>query len=70
MAQKTLVHRGYHGSINVNNNDYTLHGRILFIDEEITYTGESFAELEANFQQCVEKHIGNCLDKGEQPPFP
>jgi hypothetical protein len=53
------MHKGYHGTIKVNTKDYSLFGKILFIDEEITYTGQSF----------VENHIQLCRDKGEEPPF-
>jgi predicted HicB family RNase H-like nuclease len=66
---KTVVHKGYHGTIEVNTEDYSLHGKILFIEEDIHYKGGTFAELELDFQQAVEKHIENCLGKGEEPPF-
>jgi predicted HicB family RNase H-like nuclease len=69
VAQKTLVYKGYHGTIEVHTGDYSLYGRILFIDEEFTYRGISFTELEASFQEAVEKHIADCKVKGQQPPF-
>lgn len=69
MAQKTIVHKGYHGTIEVNTRDYSLYGRILFIDEACTYSGKSFEELEAGFQEAVEKHIADCKAKGHEPPF-
>ena len=69
MAQKTIFHKGYEGTIEVDTKDYSLYGKILFLDEEISYTGNSFAELEDNFKKCVEDHIQSCLDKGEKPPF-
>lgn len=69
MAQKYLVHKGYHGSIEVDTRDFSLSGRILFIAEEICYSGQSFAALEENFQQAVEQHIAACREKGEDPPF-
>ncbi len=69
MAQKTIVHKGYHGSIKVNTTDYSLFGKILFIDEDLAYTGQSFAELEENFRQTVEKHIQDCREQGIEPPF-
>jgi predicted HicB family RNase H-like nuclease len=69
VAKKTIVHKGYHGSIEVDNQDYSLHGKILFIEEESRYRGETFAELEITFQQAVEKHIKKCVTKGETPPF-
>lgn len=69
MAQKTVMHKGYHGTIKVNTRDYSLFGTILFIDEEITYSGQSFAELEENFRTAVENHIQLCREKGQDPPF-
>ncbi len=53
----------------VNTDDYSLYGKILFIDEEITYKGQNFSEFEADFQAGVEKHIQSCLDNGKEPPF-
>lgn len=69
MALKTVIHKGYHGTIEVNTIDYSLHGSILFIDEEVCYIGQSFMELEQNFQKAVEAHIQACKEKGQDPPF-
>ncbi|MFW2368437.1 MAG: hypothetical protein ACN4GW_18630 [Desulforhopalus sp.] len=69
MALKTVVHKGYHGTIEVNTIDYSLHGSILFIDEDVCYSGQSFMELEQNFQEAVEAHIQACKEKGQDPPF-
>lgn len=69
MAMKTLVHKGYHGTIKVNNDDFTLHGEILFIDPTYSYTGETFEELEKEFQIVVEKHLNECKESGIDPPF-
>ena len=69
MAQQTVTHKGYHGTIEVNTKDYSLFGKILFIDEELTYSGQSFAELEEDFRKKVENHILLCQEKGQEPPF-
>ncbi|MDK9705977.1 MAG: hypothetical protein OEL83_02900 [Desulforhopalus sp.] len=69
MAQKTIVHKGYHGTIEVDTRDYSLYGKILFIDEDLLYKGHSFEELEKNFREAVEGHIQNCMEKGKHPPF-
>ena len=69
MAQKTVIHKGYHGTIKVNTEDYSLFGTILFIDEEISYSGKTFAELEKDFRKVVEAHILSCREKGVAPPF-
>jgi predicted HicB family RNase H-like nuclease len=69
VAQKTIVHRGYHGTIEVTTSDYSLFGKILFLDEDIAYHGKSFTELETNFRRAVDEHIRQCRDKGQEPPF-
>lgn len=69
LARKTIVHKGYHGTIEVNTDDFSLHGTILFLDEEITYKGETFEDLEAAFSKAVNAHIKGCLDSGQEPPF-
>ncbi len=69
MAKKTIVYKGYRGSMEVNTEDYSLFGKVLFIDEEMHYKGENFEELERNFQEQVEKHIALCIERGEGPAF-
>lgn len=69
MARKTVTHKGYYGSIEVDTSDFSLSGKILFIDEEIVFKGETFPEFEAEFQKKVEKHIHDCHARGEAPPF-
>lgn len=69
MAQRTVEHKGYRGSIEVDSRDYSLFGKILFIDEEITYAGQTFEELEQDFRNAVEGHIQLCRDSGQEPPF-
>ncbi len=69
MAQTTITHKGYRGTIEVDNTDYSLFGKILDLDEHIAYKGQSFAELEQDFRKAVEKHRELCKEKGEEPPF-
>ena len=69
MAQRTIVHKGYHGTIQVSTIDYSLYGKILFIDEDLPYSGKSFEELDANFREAVEIHIQKCKAEGQDPPF-
>ena len=54
MADRTLHHKNYQGSIEVSVEDDCLHGRILFIEDLITYEGETVAELKTNFAASVE----------------
>ena len=69
MAKKTIVYKGFHGSIEVDTKEFTLSGRILFIDEDINYRADSFAELENNFQAAVDTLLEDYARKGIEPPF-
>ena len=69
MAQKTLMYKGYQGTIEVNVSDYSLFGKILFLDENIQYKGQSFAELDENFRSEVDAHIERCKAKNQPVPF-
>jgi len=69
LAQKTVVHKGYHGTIEVDTRDYSLFGKILYLDEEITYRGRTFEELEENFRRAVEDHRQLCEADDQEPHF-
>lgn len=70
MADKTLRHQGYQGSIEVSVEDRCLHGRILFIDDLITYEGDTVPALEANFAASVERYLADCTACGKSPNRP
>jgi predicted HicB family RNase H-like nuclease len=66
----TLNYRGYLGSIEPSVEDECLHGRIQFINDIITYEGESIAELKAAFEAAVNRYLQHCAKTGKQPNKP
>jgi predicted HicB family RNase H-like nuclease len=60
-----LSHKGYNGSVEVSFEDNCLHGRVLFIDDIVTYEGESPEELEASFKEAVDRYITYCKEAGK-----
>lgn len=58
-------YRGYSGSCIASIEDSCLHGRILFIDDLITYEGDSVSELEASFKKAVDEYINYCETTGK-----
>ena len=52
-----LSHKGYTGSIEVSFGDNCLHGRILFIDDIVTYEGETVDELATSFKDAVDRYV-------------
>lgn len=71
MALPELSHNGYVGSIEVSVEDACLHGRILFIDDLVTYEGETVHEIRAAFQDAVDRYLAYCkrVGKPENKPY-
>lgn len=70
MANNELSYNGYTGSIEVSIADNCLHGRILFIDDIVTYEGETIPEMTSAFQGAVDRYIAHCKESGKQPNKP
>ncbi|WP_186181602.1 type II toxin-antitoxin system HicB family antitoxin [Burkholderia gladioli] len=63
-------HRGYTGSSQVSDEDDCLFGKILFIDDLVTYEGETVKELRQAFHSAVDFYIAQCEQSGVQPNKP
>ena len=70
MTKKTLSYNGYTGSIDVCVDDDCLLGKILFIEDLITYEGETPGKLEAGFRDAVDRYIAYCEKSGKSPNKP
>lgn len=65
MATNKLTHKGFNGSFEVSLEDGCLIGRVLFIDDIITYEGETVPELTANFEAAVDRYLAHCKQTGK-----
>lgn len=65
MALPELSHNDYVGSIEVSIEDACLHGRILFIDDLVTYEGETVHEIRVAFQDAVDRYLAYCQRVGK-----
>lgn len=65
MATNKLAHKGFTGSFEVSLEDGCLMGRVLFIDDIITYEGETVPELTANFEAAVDRYLAHCTRTGK-----
>lgn len=68
--KETLLYKGYLGSVTMSIEDDCLHGEILFIDDKVTYEGESPKDLEAQFHEAVDSYVNLCEELGEEPQKP
>jgi len=71
MASNHLVYKGYTGSVEIDIEDACIHGKILFIDDIITYEGETLAEIRAAFEQAVDRYLAYCekIGKAANKPY-
>ena len=63
-----LSHNGNTGSVEVSFEDNYLHGRVLFIDDLITYEGATSEELLASFKAVVDH--SHCKETGKPAKKP
>lgn len=64
-----MNYKGYIGSIEVNEADNCLYGKVLALpyDTMITYEGETVAELREDFHGAVDDYLAHCKAEGIEP---
>lgn len=60
-------YKGYIGSIETSVADLCLYGKILFINDLVTYEAETPTELKRAFQEAVNDYIDTCKKVGKKP---
>jgi predicted HicB family RNase H-like nuclease len=65
MAQTELSYKGYIGSVEISIEDACLHGRILFIDDLVTYEGNDVPSIQEAFQEAVDRYLAHCQRVGK-----
>ena len=70
MALTELSYKGYVGSIEASIEDACLHGRILFIDDLISYEGDTIPSIQTAFQEAVDRYLAHCKRVGKHPNKP
>lgn len=64
MTQKVLKHKEYSGSVEFSLADGCLHGKIQFIEDIITYEGNTVPEIEQAFKDAVDDYLAYCQETG------
>lgn len=67
---KTLSFKGYTGSIETDVENECLYGKLLFINDVVTYEAIDVAGLKAEFNIAVEDYIETCKIIGKEPEKP
>jgi predicted HicB family RNase H-like nuclease len=67
---EVLKYKGYHGSTEYSLEDDCLHGRLLGINDIITYEGNSVKEIKTAFKDSVDDYLAFCKQTGKNPNKP
>lgn len=65
-----LEYKGYLGSVEYNDDDEVLHGRLEFIRDLVTYEGMDAKSLKAAFHEAVDDYLDLCEEQGRTPDTP
>lgn len=65
-----LKYRDYEGTAEVDMERFVCRGKILFIDDLVTYQASSPAELKGEFEAAVDDYIDTCHALGREPKKP
>ncbi len=68
--KNTMTYRGYKASLEFDQNDNILVGRVLDIDDIICFHGESVMTFTAAFQEAVDDYVAACERLGQAPEKP
>lgn len=66
----SMGYKGYVASMVFDAEDRIIVGRVLEVDDIITFHGESVAEFEANFRAAIDDYIAACAELGSAPEKP
>jgi len=60
-----LTYKGYTGTIEASIEDDCLHGKILFIDDIISYEGNTVKDIKTSFKKAVNHYLAYCKETGK-----
>jgi predicted HicB family RNase H-like nuclease len=68
--KNTMTYRGYVASLEFDQSDNILVGRVLDIDDLISFHGESVSGFTQAFHEAVDEYISACEKLGQSPEKP
>jgi predicted HicB family RNase H-like nuclease len=67
MSLKVEKHKGYIGTYEPDTDSNGFYGKIAFITDLVTFSGETRKELQASFNEAVDDYLAFCEDIGKEP---
>ncbi|MEI7867997.1 MAG: type II toxin-antitoxin system HicB family antitoxin [Candidatus Methylumidiphilus sp.] len=68
--KRHFQYKGYFGSEEVNVVDNILYGKLLFINDIVTYVADSPEKLKVAFEEAVDDYLQTCAELGDEPNAP
>lgn len=65
-----LEYKGYGGSVDLDQRDAILHGRLVGIRDLVTYEAPDAAGLMQAFREAVDDYLADCAADGREPDKP
>ena len=62
-----MSYKGYYGSVEFSEDDNVFHGRIIGINDLISYEGECVKSLRRDFEESVDEYFEVCSKIGKEP---
>lgn len=63
-------YKGFIGSIEINSEEKCLYGKLLYINDLVTYEANTVAKLEVEFKESVNEYLASCKELGREPMKP
>ncbi len=67
MNYNTMRYKGYIASVEYSEENGCFFGRVLGIDDIITFEGESVKELRSDFENAIKCYLETCAEIGKTP---
>ena len=65
--RNTLKYKDYSGSVEYSDEDGVFFGRIIGINDRITFDGDNVKSLRINFEEAVDGYLEVCSQIGKEP---
>ena len=65
--KNTMSYKGYFGSVEFSDEDNVFFGRIIGINDRITYEGDDVKSLRRDFENAVDEYLDTCSQIGKAP---
>ena len=65
--KNTMSYKGYYGNVEFADDDNVFYGRIIGINDHITYEGDSVKSLRQDFKEAVDEYLEVCSQLGKTP---